>query len=118
MARDFAQSSSQFLASIDAEIERLQNLRQQVAAAVDEDQAIDNPAKSIRRGMSEEGRRRVAEAQKARWAKLKKASKAETKAPVKKAVAKKTPIKKSAAKKAASKQPAKKAAAVKTTEQA
>ena len=74
MPRDFANSSTQFLASIDAEIERLQNLRQQVASAVDADEALGEPAKSVRKGMSAEGRRKIAEAQKARWAKQKKAA--------------------------------------------
>lgn len=113
MARDFSRSSSQFLASIDAEIERLQNLREQVASAVDADEAIARPAKTVRKGMSAEGRRKIAEAQKARWAKQKKAEKSATKAPAKKAVTKKVVSKKSAAKRTA-----KKAAAVKRTEQA
>ena len=109
MPRDFARSSTQFLASIDAEIERLQNLRQQVAAAVDADEALEVPEKPLRKGMSAEGRRKIAEAQKARWAKQKKAAKSAAKAPAKKAAAKKTASKKA---------PAKKTAAVKTTEQA
>ena len=109
MARDFAQSSKQYLASIDAEIERLHNLREQVAAAVDADQAIAKPAKAARKGMSAEGRRKIAEAQKARWAKQKKAAKSVAKAPAKKAEPKKTTSKKATTKKTA---------AVRTTEQA
>ena len=112
MARDFSASSSQYLASIDAEIERLQQLRQQVEAAVDADQAIAKPAKSVRKGMSEEGRRKIAAAQKARWAKQKKASKAAPKSPAKKAA-----VKKSAGTRTSAKRVAKKAA-VTTTEQA
>lgn len=108
MPRDFAQSSSNYLASIDAEIERLQNLREQVASAADADESIAIPAKPIRKGMSAEGRRKIAEAQKARWAKQKKAAK----------TAAKSPVKKVAAKKAVKKSPAKKTAAVKTAEQA
>lgn len=99
MARDFSQSSSQYLASIDAEISRLQTLREHVSAAVEADEAIAKPAKASRKGMSEEGRRRVAEAQKARWAKQKKAAKSAGKTPAKKVVAKKSAVKKSAAKK-------------------
>lgn len=99
MARDFSQSSSLYLASIDAEIVRLQTLREHVSAAVEADEAIAEPAKTGRKGMSEEGRRRVAEAQKARWAKQKKAAKSAAKTPVKKVAAKKSPAKKSAAKK-------------------
>ena len=113
MARDFSASSSQYLASIDAEIERLQQLRQQVEAASDADQEIARPAKSVRKGMSDEGRRKIAAAQKARWAKQKKALKAAAKTPAKKASAKKSTGKKAPAKRAA-----KKAAAIKTTEQA
>lgn len=71
MARDFTQNSEQYLTHIDAEIVRLQQLRTQVAGAVEGDKAIAAPKKA-RKGMSAEGRRRVAEAQKARWAKLKK----------------------------------------------
>ncbi|GAA3756748.1 hypothetical protein [Terriglobus aquaticus] len=112
MPRDFAQVSSQFLASIDAEIERLQSLRKQVATAVDADQAITKTAKTARRGMSEEGRRKIAEAQKARWAKQKKADNTATKASSRKTSLKQT------AKKAATKKPSKKAAAAKTIEQA
>ena len=99
MPRDFANSSTQFLASIDAEIERLQNLRQQVASAVDADEALGKPAKSVRKGMSAEGRRKIAEAQKARWAKQKKAAKAPAKkAAAEKSVGKKMPAKKTAVK--------------------
>lgn len=112
MPRDFAQSSSLFLASIDAEIERLQSLREQVAAALDADDAVTKTAKTVRRGMSEEGRRKIAEAKKARWAKQKRASKSAAKAPARKTAAKQT------AKKAVTKRAAKKAAAVKATEQA
>lgn len=49
------------------------NLREQVAAAVDADQATDKPVKIARKSMSAEGRRKIAEAQKARWAKQKNA---------------------------------------------
>ena len=109
MARDFSESSSQFLTSIDAEIERLQQLRQQVAAAEDADEALAQPAKTVRKGMSVEGRRRIAEAQKARWAKQKKAAKVP---------AKKTATKKIASKRVPAKRAGKKSAAVKTAEQA
>ena len=109
MARDFSQSSSQFLTSIDAEIERLQHLRQQVATAIDADEAIAQPVKSARQGMSAEGRRKIAEAQRARWAKQKRIAKNAAKLPAKKAAVKNGAGKKS---------PAKKTAAVKTAEQA
>ena len=99
MPRDFANSSTQYLASIDAEIERLQDLRERVAAAVDADQAIAVPAKSARKGMSTEARRKIAEAQKARWAKQKKIAETIAKAPAKKAAAKKSTSKKAPAKK-------------------
>lgn len=70
MARDFIQNSEQYLAHIDAEIERLQQLRTQVTGAIQGDKEVAaSPAP--RKGMSLEGRKRVAEAQKARWAKLK-----------------------------------------------
>ena len=58
--------------------------------------------------MSAEGRRKIAEAQKARWAKQKKAARFAVKAPAKKNSAKKSASKKSPAKNAA----------VNTTEQA
>lgn len=108
MPRDFALSSTQYLASIDAEIERLQNLREQVAAAADADEAIAKPTKTVRKGMSAEGRRKIAEAQKARWAKQKKAAKSVAKAPARKVAAKKITRKKATPKKTA---------AVRTTEQ-
>ena len=79
------------------------------AAAVDADEAIGKPTKAVRKGMSAEGRRKIAEAQKARWAKQKKAAKSVAKAPAKKAAAKNTASKKA---------PTKKAAAVRTNEQA
>lgn len=113
MARDFYESSSQFLASIDAEIARLHNLRQQVAAAVDADQANPRPAKVARRGMSEAARRKIADAQRARWAKQKKATKVASETPARKSVAKKVAIKK-----VAIKQPRNKAASVRTSQQA
>ena len=103
MPRDFSQSSSQYLAAIDAEIERLQQLRQQVSAAVDADEEIAQPAKAARKGMSAEGRRRVADAQRARWAKQKRAAKSATKAPAKKTAAKKRAGRKATAKKTAAK---------------
>ena len=109
MPRDFSQSSSLYLASIDAEIVRLQKLRSHVSTAVEADEAIAKPAKTGRKGMSEEGRRRVAEAQKARWAKQKKAAKSAGKTPAKKVAAKKSAVKKATAKKSS---------AAKTTEQA
>lgn len=70
MARDFIKNSEQYLSQIDSEIKRLQQLRAQVTEAIQGDKAVaaQPPA---RRGMSEEGRKRVAEAQRARWAKLK-----------------------------------------------
>ncbi len=96
MARDFIQNSEQYLSQIDAEIERLQQLRLQVTDAIQGDKEIAAPP-SPRKGMSVEGRKRVAEAQKARWAKLKRADgkkPAKEKTPGKKAakkvVAKKT----------------------------
>ena len=72
MAGNFVQSSEQYLSQIDAEIERLQNLRTQVTGAIQGDKEVNAPR--ARKGMSAEGRKRVAEAQKARWAKLKKDS--------------------------------------------
>ena len=82
MANDFTQSSRHYLTNIDAEIERLQQLRSQVASAIEGDQAIAKPA---RKGMSPEGRKRIAEAQKARWATQNKAFvRAAKKAPAKK----------------------------------
>lgn len=72
MAQDFLQASQQYLFSIDAEITRLQQLRKQVAAATNSSVETSAP-KKIHTGMSEDGRRRVAEAQKKRWAKLKEA---------------------------------------------
>ncbi|MGI4854532.1 MAG: hypothetical protein ACRYF4_10870 [Janthinobacterium lividum] len=86
MARDFTQNSEQYLAHIDAEIARLQQLRTQVTGAVKGDKELA-PQKA-RKGMSAEGRLRVAAAQKARWAKLKKTTpKVAKKTPSKKAVA-------------------------------
>lgn len=73
MARDFVQTSEQYLSQIDAEIQRLQQLRKLVTGAIQGDAAVASGAKQARKGMSAEGRRRVAEAQKARWAALKKA---------------------------------------------
>lgn len=73
MARDFVQTSEQYLSQIDAEIKRLQQLRQLVTEAIQGDAAVSSSSpKQARKGMSAEGRRRVAEAQKARWAALKK----------------------------------------------
>ena len=97
MALDFTQSSEQFLASLDAEIERLHQIREQIAAALGT-QTKANP-KSVaapkRKGMSEEGRRKIAEAQKARWAKQKTADKAAGKQATTKGTArKKAPAKK------------------------
>lgn len=74
MARDFVQTSEQYLSQIDAELKRLQQLRQLVTEAIRGDAAVSSSSpKKARKGMSAEGRRRVAEAQKARWAALKKA---------------------------------------------
>lgn len=87
MPRNFANSSSQYLASIDAEIGRLQTLRGQVAAVVQADSLIAKSAKPARSGISAEGRRRIADAQKARWAKQKKATKAAAKVPKKRSSA-------------------------------
>ena len=101
MARDFFNSSSQYLASIDAEIERLQNLREQVASAVDADQAIAKPTNAARKGMSAEGRRKIAEAQKARWAKQKNTAKVAAKPSNKRSAVKKSATKKTAVKTAA-----------------
>lgn len=95
MARDFIQTSEQYLSQIDAEIQRLQNLRSQVAGAIQGDREIVGTKR--RGGMSEEGRRRVAEAQKARWARQRKAAKKAAKQPAPK------PAKNSVAKKTASK---------------
>lgn len=102
MARDFNESSEQFLASLDAEIERLQTMREQVAAALGAEPKARTVGRPKRKGMSEEGRRKIAEAQKARWAKQKGAVNAVSKrGPAKKAAATKTAVKKSVAKKAA-----------------
>ncbi len=86
MAGNFVQSSEQYLSQIDAEIERLQHLRTQVTGAIEGDKAVSAP--KARKGMSAEGRRRVAEAQRARWAKLKKANAADKTKPAKKAARK------------------------------
>lgn len=87
MARDFIQNSEQYLTHIDAEIARLQQLRTQVTGAVKGEKELPAPQKA-RKGMSAEGRLRVAEAQKARWAKLKKsAPKVAKKAASKKTIA-------------------------------
>ncbi|MGI4755963.1 MAG: hypothetical protein ACRYGF_03850 [Janthinobacterium lividum] len=94
MARDFTQNSEQYLLQIDAEIERLQQLRTQVTGAIQGEKKIAAPQKE-RKGMSVEGRRRVAEAQKARWAKLK--------APAVKSKEQKTPNVKAAKKSAGKK---------------
>ena len=101
MAQAFTQNSEQYVSHIDAEIERLQQLRNQVAEAIEGEKQITAP-KNTGGGMSAEGRLRVAEAQKARWAKQKKAAKKAAKAvapnPVKKAVAKQVVAKKAAKK--------------------
>ncbi len=98
MAQAFTQNSEQYVSHIDAEIERLQKLRNQVVEAIEGEKQIAAP-KTTGRGMSEEGRLRIAEAQKARWAKQKKAEKKTAKAvvpsPVKKTSATKTVAKKS-----------------------
>ncbi len=105
MPRDFTETSEQFLASLDEEIERLQTMRDQVAAALGVAAGARPAAQPKRKGMSEEGRRKIAEAQKARWAKQKSEPKpAAPRATAKKAVAKKTAAKKAAAKKTATKQ--------------
>ena len=101
MAQAFTQNSEQYVSQIDAEIERLQQLRSQVAEAIEGEKQIAAPKKT-RGGMSAEGRLRVAEAQKARWAKQKKAAKkaAETvvKSPKQKTTATTTVAKRSAKK--------------------
>ncbi len=103
MAQDFQQRSQQYLSSIDAEITRLQQLREQVAGVTNNSTPEDAAPKNARKGMSEEGRRRVAEAQKKRWAKLKNEARAAAKPvkksakPVKAKVAKKTAARKGAA---------------------
>ena len=97
MARDFIQNSEQYLLQIDAEIKRLQQLRTQVTGAIQGDKQVADAPKA-RRGMSEEGRKRVAEAQKARWAKLKRTdSKEPSKPKTAKKAAKKVTAKKTAA---------------------
>lgn len=92
MARDFSLSSEHFLASLDAEIERLQQVREQVAAALESPSGkkTKQRAQPKSRTMSEEGRRKIAAAQKARWAKQKR----EEKAQARKTSAKKTATKK------------------------
>ncbi len=90
MAHDFEQSSTQYLASIDAEIKRLQQLRQQVVLAVSMQPAAARNAKPVRRSMSAQGRRRIAEAQKARWAKQKGAAKTAAKGAGRKTAGKKS----------------------------
>ena len=74
MARDFTQNSEQYLTHIDAEIARLQQLRTQVTGAVKGEKELSSSPQKARKGMSAEGRLWVAAAQKARWAKLKKAA--------------------------------------------
>lgn len=66
--------SQQYLAEVDAEIERLGQLRKLVTAAIQGEKAVAAAPKKERKGMSAEGRQRVAEAQKARWAALKKSA--------------------------------------------
>ncbi|MGI4756388.1 MAG: hypothetical protein ACRYGF_06010 [Janthinobacterium lividum] len=82
MAQAFTQNSEQYLSHIDAEMERLQQLRNQVAEAIQGEKEL-SPSKgkdsSGRKGMSAEGRPCVAEAQKARWAKQKRAAKKQRK---------------------------------------
>ncbi|MGI4828199.1 MAG: hypothetical protein ACRYFU_08425 [Janthinobacterium lividum] len=72
MAMDFTQSSKDYLRQIDAEVERLQQLRSQVASTIQSEEALET---APRRGMSEAGRRAIAAAQKERWAKKKAAGK-------------------------------------------
>lgn len=81
MASDFVQTSEKYLSYIDLEVERLQKLRAQVAALIQGEKSAGAPP---RRGMSDEGRRRIAEAQKARWAKQKRAAKRNAAQPGKK----------------------------------
>lgn len=85
MAQAFLQGSQQYLSSIDAELTRLEQLRKHVAAGIKSSSAKTSVPNKLRTGMSEDGRRRVAEAQRNRWAKLKKEAKAAAKA-VKKTV--------------------------------
>lgn len=112
MALDFTHSSEQFLASLDAEIDRLQEIRKQIAAALGTEAKAPAADQPKRRGMSEEGRRKIAEAQKARWAKQKSTSTAAKRTPGKKASAKKAPSKKTVFKKSAAKQPSAKVAPI------
>ena len=108
MALDFTKSSEQFLASLDAEIERLRQMREQIAAALGTETQNRSAGRPQRKGMSEEGRRKIAEAQKARWAKQKStANSAGKRAPAGGTVAKKRVAKKAAAKKASGKAAAK-----------
>lgn len=103
MAMDFIQSSKDYLRQIDAEVERLQQLRSQVSTTIQSEETLE--AKP-RRGMSEAGRQAIAAAQKERWAKKKaggkkaigkKASKSVTVPAEKKISAKKTSPKKASA---------------------
>lgn len=72
MPRDFTQTSEQYLSQIDTEIQRLQQLRKLLTGAIQGEAAVVSSTKKVRKGMSAEGRRRVAEAQRARWAAIKK----------------------------------------------
>ena len=111
MAQVFNQNSNQYVSHIDAEIEWLQQLRNHVSEAIEGEKAIVAKKPGKRKSMSAEGRLRVAEAQKARWAKQKKAAKkaarAVVAAPAKKAAKRvaQTPAKKAAGKSIAEPQP-------------
>ena len=115
MALDITQSSKEFLASIDEEISRLQHMRQQVVEAIDSAtapaQKVGKPV-STKRSMSPAARKRVGDAQRARWAKLKSDQKKITAKPVLATATKKaSPAKKSAVKKTPAKKSQKQAAA-------
>ena len=89
-------------------------MREQIAAALGTKTQANIAKVSKRKGMSAEGRLRIAEAQKARWAKQKNLADSpasgKKQGPARKSVVKKAASKKTGAKKAATKQAAAKTA--------
>ncbi len=108
MAR-FTALSVDYLQQIDQEIERLQQLREQVSATLESEAQVNTNAKrgvapkkmgrpkSTKRGMSDAGRLAIAEAQRKRWAAKKAAEKKAARATATKKTSKKTAAKKAAA---------------------
>ncbi len=98
MAMAFIQNSQEYLRKIDEEVQRLQDLRAQVALAIEGDEAV---AVTPRGKRSDEARERMAQAQKARWAQNKATGK---KVPTKQAL--KPAVRKTSAKKSNGSPPA------------